>query len=173
VIDAARGHVDRAVRRELRGVDEQLGAASSATGHISPVTFEAPVTASRSKRSLRSARSQASSSSSAELVKGSSRTSWRRQGSMLAWCSTGLLRTRVPAGIVAAMTLMASVVLRTKTTWSSARAPTKVATEGRASSNAAVDTWDFAPLPRWTLLYQGTNASMAAHTSAITGVLAA
>ena len=43
----------------------------------------------------------------------------------------------------------------------------------RASSNAAVDTCDLAPLPRCTLLYQGTNASTAAHTSAITGVLAA
>ena len=92
---------------------------------------------------------------------------------MLAWCSTGLLRTRVPGGSAAAITLMASVVLRTNTTRSSARAPTNLATSSRASSNAAVDTWDFAPVPRWTLLYQGMNASTAAHTSAITGVLAA
>ena len=33
--------------------------------------------------------------------------------------------------------------------------------------------WDFSPLPRCTLLYQGTNASTASHTAAITGVLAA
>ena len=92
---------------------------------------------------------------------------------MLAWCSTGLLRTRVPAGIAAASTLIASVVLRTNTTCWSARAPTNVATAVRESSNAAVDTCDFTPLPRCTLLYQGTNASTAAHTSAITGVLAA
>ena len=92
---------------------------------------------------------------------------------MLAWCSTGLLRMRAPAGIAAAMTLMASVVLRTNTTSSSARAPTNAATASRASSNAAVDTCDFAPLPRCTLLYQGMNASTAAQTSAITGVLAA
>ena len=32
---------------------------------------------------------------------------------------------------------------------------------------------DFAPVPRWTLLYQGTNASTASHTAASTGVLAA
>jgi hypothetical protein len=36
-----------------------------------------------------------------------------------------------------------------------------------------VDIRDFAPLPRCTLLYHGTNASEAAHTSVITGVLAA
>jgi hypothetical protein len=92
---------------------------------------------------------------------------------MLAWCSAGLLRTRVPAGSAAAITLIASVVLRTNTTSSSARAPTNAATAARASSNAAVDTTDFAPLPRWTLLYHGTNASTAVQTSAITGVLAA
>ena len=53
------------------------------------------------------------------------------------------------------------------------RAPTRSATAARAFSNAAVDTRDFAPVPRCTLLYHGTNASTAAHTSAITGVLAA
>ena len=79
----------------------------------------------------------------------------------------------MPAGSAAERTLIASVVLRTKTTASSARPPTNSATVSRASSNAAVETWDFSPLPRWTLLYQGTNASTASHTAAITGVLAA
>ena len=79
----------------------------------------------------------------------------------------------MPAGSAADRTLIASVVLRTKTTASSARAPTNSATVSRASSNAAVETWDFSPLPRCTLLYQGTNASTASHTAAITGVLAA
>ena len=79
----------------------------------------------------------------------------------------------MPSGSAAAKTLIASVVLRTKTTRSSSRAPTKPATAARASSKAAVDTRDLAPLPRCTLLYHGTNASTAAHTSAITGVLAA
>ena len=148
-------------------------AASSATGQTSPVTFDAPVTASRSVRRARSASSHAASSSSADRVKGSSSRSWRRHGSMLAWCSAGLLRTLVPAGSAAASTLIASVVLRTNTTSSSARAPTKPATQPRASSNAAVLTRDLAPLPRCTLLYHGTNASTAAHTSSITGVLAA
>ena len=68
---------------------------------------------------------------------------------------------------------MASVVLRTNTTASSSRAPTNSPTAPRASSNAAVDTRDFSPLPRCTLLYQGTNRSTASHTAAITGVLAA
>ena len=72
-----------------------------------------------------------------------------------------------------ASTLIASVVLRTNTTSSSARAPTNSATVPRASSKAAVHTRDLAPLPRCTLLYHGTNASTAAHTSSITGVLAA
>ena len=53
---------------------------------------------------------------------------------MFAWCSTGVLSTRVPAGSEADSTLIASVVLRTKTTESSARAPTKAATSPRASS---------------------------------------
>jgi hypothetical protein len=69
--------------------------------------------------------------------------------------------------------LIASVVLRTKTTASSARAPTKSATMSRASSNAAVESWDFSPLPRCTLLYQGMNASTASHTATIAEVLAA
>ena len=43
------------------------------------------------------------------------------------------------------------------TAWSSP-APTNRETLSRASSKAAVDTCDFAPLPRCTLLYQGTNA---------------
>ena len=69
---------------------------------------------------------------------------------------------------------MASVVLRTNTTSVVRAGPDEAwRRRSRASSNAAVDTCDFAPLPRWTLLYQGTNASTAAHTSAITGVLAA
>jgi hypothetical protein len=79
----------------------------------------------------------------------------------------------VPAGSAADRTLTASVVLRTKTTASPARPPTKLATVTRASSNAAVETCDFRPLPRCTLLYQGTNASTASHTAAITGVPAA
>ena len=47
------------------------------------------------------------------------------------------------------------------------------ATVSPASSNAAVATWDLNPVPRWTLLYQGINASTASPTAAITGVLAA
>ena len=92
---------------------------------------------------------------------------------MLAWCSAVLESTRVPSGSEAASTLIASVVLRTKTTVSSARAPTKAATTSREPSNSAVATCDLTPLPRCTLLYQGTKASTAAQTSAMTGVLAA
>jgi hypothetical protein len=131
------------------------------------------VTATRSKRSARSARSVASRSSPAERVNGSRRTSWRRHGSMLAWCSTGLLRTRAPAGSDAASTLIASVVLRTNTTPSLGRAPRNSAITSRASSYAAVATRDLNPLPRCTLLYHGTNASTAFQTSLMTGVLAA
>ena len=79
----------------------------------------------------------------------------------------------MPSGSAAASTLTASVVLRTKTTSSSARAPTNSPTATRASSNRPVETWDLTPLPRCTLLYQGTKASTASHTLAITGVLAA
>ena len=92
---------------------------------------------------------------------------------MLAWCSTCVDSTRVPAGSAAANTLIASVVLRTNTTVSSGRAPTKRATTSRAPSYSAVATCDLTPLPRCTLLYQGTKASTAAQTSAMTGVLAA
>ena len=92
---------------------------------------------------------------------------------MFAWCSTGVLSTRVPAGSEADSTLIASVVLRTKTTESSARAPTNAATSPRASSYAAVATCDLTPVPRCTLLYQGMNACTASHASASIGVLAA
>jgi len=85
-------------------------------------------------------------------VKGSSRTSWRRHGSMLAWCSTGVDSTRVPAGSDADRTLIASVVLRTNTTSSLRCAPTNAATSPRADSNASVATWDLWPVPRCTLL---------------------
>jgi hypothetical protein len=51
--------------------------------------------------------------------------------------------------------------------------PTNSATVSRAPSNVSVESWDFSPLPRCTLLYQGMNASTASHTAAITGVLAA
>ncbi len=147
--------------------------ASSASGQTSPVTFDAPVTASRSKRSWRSAASQAPSRPASERANGSRVRSWRRQGSMFAWCSNGVERIRAPSGSAAARTLTASVVLRTKTTSSPARAPTKRATSVRASSNAAVATCDLYPLPRWTLLYHGRNASTAATTEASAGVLAA
>jgi hypothetical protein len=150
-------------------------AASSASGHTSPVTFEAPVTATRSNpgRAARRLRSQRSSSSPAEPASGSRRSSCRRHGSMLAWCSAAELSTRVPAGSAAASTLTASVVLPVNTTRSSLRAPTKPATSARASSYAAVATCDLRPLPRWTLLYQGRKASTASHTPASAGVLAA
>jgi len=69
--------------------------------------------------------------------------------------------------------LIASVVLRTNTTVSRGPAPTNSATTPRVRSNASVATCDLAPLPRCTLLYQGTNASTASHTAAITGVPAA
>ena len=150
-------------------------AASRASGQTSPVTFDAPVTATRSipGRAARSARSAAAHSSSGESVNGSSRSSWRRHGSMFAWCSTGLVSTRVPAGSAGASTLIASVVLRTKITESLARAPANAATTSRAPSNASVATRDFRPLPRWTLLYHGMNASTASQTSASAGALAA
>ena len=92
---------------------------------------------------------------------------------MLAWCSVVLESTRVPSGSEAASRLVASVVLRTNTTVSSARAPTKRATTSRAPSYSEVATCDLMPAPRCTLLYHGTKASTAAQTSAITGVLAA
>ena len=68
---------------------------------------------------------------------GSTVRSWRRHGSMLAWCSAAVDSTRVPAGSAADSTLMASVVLRTSTTVPS-RAPTNSATAPRAPSYAAV-----------------------------------
>ena len=68
---------------------------------------------------------------------------------------------------------MASVVLRTSTTWSSGRAPTNVATSPRVDSNASVANRDLSPVPRWTLLYLGTKASTACQTSGSAGVLAA
>src|SRR5215472_2652151 len=40
----------------------------------------------------------------------------------------------------------------------------KLSAAGRASSYAAVASWDLYPAPRWTLEYQGTNASTAAST---------
>ena len=122
-------------------------AASCALGHTSPVTFEAPVTATRSIRSRLSACSQALQSSSAECAKGSSRRSWRRQGSMLAWCSARLLRTLVPGGNAAESTLIASVVLGTSTTSWSGRLPTKRPTAARARSYASVASCDLKPLP--------------------------
>ena len=109
-------------------------AASSASGQTSPVTFEAPVTASRCGRVRASASSVAASSTSAESVNGSTLRSCRRHGSMFAWCSTGVLSTRVPSGSAVARTLMASVVLRTKTTLSPPGAPTNRATTSRARS---------------------------------------
>ena len=150
-------------------------AASRSSGQVSPVTLDAPVTATMSKRGRapRSARSVAAHSASADAGNGSSSTSWRRQGSRLAWCSTGLPSTRVPGGSAAARTLIASVVLRTRTTSSPAGAPTKARTSSRTRSNASVATCDLAPLPRWTLLYQGMNAATASQTSGNAGVLAA
>ena len=144
--------------------------ASCSSGHTSPVTLDAPVTASRSIPG--SIRSASASSCSGDSGNGSRRRSCSRHGSMLAWCSTGVERTFVPGGSAWARTLIASVVLRTKTTVPSA-APTNRATLSRAFSYASVEIRDFAPVPRWTLLYHGTNASTASHTAAITGVLAA
>src|SRR6516225_8250218 len=40
----------------------------------------------------------------------------------------------------------------------------KLRAAARASSYAAVASWDLCPAPRWTLEYQGTNASTAART---------
>ena len=79
----------------------------------------------------------------------------------------------MPAGSAAARTLIASVVLRTKTTSSPDGAPTNSATTSRVPSKASVATCDLIPLPRWTLLYHGMNASTALHTSGSAGVLAA
>ena len=79
----------------------------------------------------------------------------------------------MPAGSAAASTLIASVVLRTKTTESLARAPVNAATTSRVPSNASVATCDLMPLPLCTLLYHGMNDSTASHTSASAGVLAA
>ena len=150
-------------------------AASSASGHTSPVTFEAPVTATSriGRRARRSARSTPSSRASGESGQGSRRSRWRRHGSRFAWCSAAVASTRVPAGSAAASTLTASVVLRTKTTPSPGRPPTKPRTTARAPSNASVATCDLRPLPRWTLLYQGRKASTASRTEASAGALAA
>ena len=121
-------HVDRAVRRELGGVDEQLRAVRvRERGEL----LQRPHLAGDVRgagdreqvdRAARSARSVTSSSSSAEVVNGSMRRSCRRQGSMLAWCSTGVESTVVPGGSAVARTLIASVVLRTKTTLGPRRA---------------------------------------------------
>ena len=64
-------------------------------------------------------------------------------------------------------------MLRTKTTVSPGRPPTKRATSSRASSNAEVAICDFTPAPRCTLLYQGMKRSTASQTSTIADVLAA
>ena len=96
-----------------------------ATGHTSPVTFEAPVTATRSIRG-RAARSAAAVVE--QLVR---RAGEREQPQVVAapgeHVGVVLDRAREHArarGSAAARTLIASVVLRTKTTSSSARAPT-------------------------------------------------
>ena len=105
----------------------------------------------RSAAAIRAARARwPSQSASAESVNGSSRTSWRRHGSMFAWCSTGLESTRAPAGSAAASTLIASVVLRTNTTVSRragagelgddvARALERLGRDLRLDAAAAVD----------------------------------
>ena len=89
------------------------------------------------------------------------------------WCSTALESTRVPAGSAAASTLIASVVLRTKTTASSARRADELGDGVARVLERGGRDLGLQPLPRCTLLYQGMNASTASHTATITGVLAA
>ena len=134
-VDARGGHVDRPVRRELRGVDEQPRAVAMRDGgeprerpHLAGDVRRAGHRDEVERGRARAARARRRRTAR-RRTRGTAavRRSWRRQGSMLAWCSTGLLSTRAPAGSAAASTLIASVVLRTKTTSSPAGAPTNSA----------------------------------------------
>ena len=87
--------------------------ASCSSGHTSPVTLDAPVTARMSIPG--SMRSASASSCSGDSGNGIRRRSCSRHGSMFAWCSIGVESTFVPDGSECAMTLSASVVLRTNT----------------------------------------------------------
>ena len=84
---------------------------------------------------------------------------------MLAWCSISVASTVAPRGTRRheARWLIASVVLRTKTTNRCRARPTNVATDCRAASYSRVDTWERWPAPRWTLLYHGSASVTALH----------
>ena len=158
-------------RRTARRRGAWASAASSASGHTSPVTLEAPVTASRSIGRVRAARCSASSSSSRGRVAGTAAGAGRggatgacSRGARPAWrapaCPAGSARGE-DVDRLGGVADEDDVVVAARRR--SARRP-----RGRRSY-AAVETCDFAPVPRWTLLYHGTNASTASHTAAITG----
>ncbi|OSY49415.1 hypothetical protein BG846_04974 [Streptomyces fradiae ATCC 10745 = DSM 40063] len=129
-------------------------AASSRTGHSSPVTFDAPVThTSAGPYGSRCTSARSSASTAAAGVRGASRYVTRapRHGSSAAWCSVSKTKTSQPAGRARASRLSESVVERVKTTWSPGRQPRNSATVRRLSSSSSVESRDRYPAPRWTL----------------------
>ena len=128
---------------QLRGVQGDAGAVRPgeggeprSTGHSSPVTFEAPATTtSRGPAGAAASASRSRTSASATLP-GTGRRTVRRgfHGSSAAWCSDSKTNVVVSRGRLRPSRLSESVVLRVKTTRSSARAPTNAPTSARASS---------------------------------------
>ena len=111
--------------------------ASSAIGQISPVTLEAPVTATSRgptgavRKCLRDCRA----GSSGALGRCGSRITWSvRHGSRVAWCSVSKVTTVVWRGSTCASRFIASVVLRVNMTAERGRAPTNSRTVSRADS---------------------------------------
>ena len=146
--------------------------ASAATGHTSPVTFDAPVTATRAGRSTRaSAAVNWRTAASGEAGTGNRTT--RDQGSRLVWCSLAQVITVVCAGTARASRFSASVVLRVKIRRSSGRAPMNSAMVARACSYAGVHRREPAPDPRCTLAYHGSSSLTASAAATAQGAPAA
>src|SRR4051794_12907497 len=150
-------------------------AASSRTGHSSPVTLDAPVsTTSRGPAgAAASAVSRATTASPDDAGVRNRRTHGPFHGSSAAWCSVSNNTTEVAFGSERASRFSESVVLRVKTTVSRERAPTKDRSTSRAFSYTLVETWEAKPAPRWTLAYQGSSSSTASRTLLRQGALAA
>ena len=103
-VDARAGHVDRAVGRELRGVDEELGAVA-VRDRGEPLATRPDLARDVGRagqgdqvdrgRAECSASSQAAHSASGDRGEREELRSCRRQGSMFAWCSARRCRERV------------------------------------------------------------------------------
>ena len=126
-------------------------AAIRATGHSSPVTLLAPVSATSAGPVPSRRRAASTAVTAAAGVAGSGSRTTSVHGNRLAWCSPANVMTVVPAGRAWASRFVASVVLRVNTTVYSGPQPRKSATTWRARSYARVQRWDSAPAPRCTL----------------------